>query len=801
MAGEAQQEQLTEQQKAVMKSLVKTGSEAPDMDFPERFIQDHAAMATQHLITAADRMAVLGVRTIETARHKYTDAGLKGMAADQKDLTYLDREKEESYDQKESKQEEAAIRRGEYNDYRTGMKATSDSAIDKYRKYKADPSQVKGVVQLDEGNDAIEAAFMRMPGLSEEDVSNRICSLMVYRDSVKDELLKLEAKKSKDPVNVLYLKHKKAFLACMEDAIRTWHAANGADENGSSLPQKAVAKAKKHLPLALEKFELNARKWKERYADELLDSGFVKKNEAYKKYVGDAKADEASRADEQGIVKGIYRGNSDEMESLEELIARNPEVYEKNKELVDRIFVYYSQRLRRLREIMEPGEMAQGFSDILLNPEKAKTAGKKTLRGRPGPADPRMDLLLTASMARINADHKLGYAITLEAEAARDLIRYILTGTKTDSLHAAVIEKEWGFGGTYKVDPRLPMAEADDELRGVEDAFEARKKELEEKQSRVSSEEAQSSDLKDEISMRQEELKSMSEEDFVQRREEIEGEISDFAEIGYMPLFYLPAVTEQLEQHDAFRKLNVIWKRQYLAVTGDNALEVNATQRKLLASPEGRFIWEAGAKNMPAYQRIVRSMTGIGKAPEAEYADMVRVMNSLAVVDTGKKYDGGREQDTDDAEKVSAMRYLMTSLLPQIEALKAHVTDHKVLEKRSMGSLFRNSDTLWEVEEKAMSLRDITRIMFDSPAYNQLSDDERKKLRDGFIFTAAVCSAAYELQSVQKTYCTRSVDELIAEPPSEQVLERASLEKKLELESHLLRSLHGYRPFRRGNGY
>ena len=70
MAGEAQQEQLTEQQKAVMKSLVKTGSEAPDMDFPERFIQDHAAMATQHLITAADRMAVLGVRTIETARHK-----------------------------------------------------------------------------------------------------------------------------------------------------------------------------------------------------------------------------------------------------------------------------------------------------------------------------------------------------------------------------------------------------------------------------------------------------------------------------------------------------------------------------------------------------------------------------------------------------------------------------------------------------------------------------------------------------------------------------------------------------------
>ena len=91
--------------------------------------------------------------------------------------------------------------------------------------------------------------------------------------------------------------------------------------------------------------------------------------------------------------------------------------------------------------------------------------------------------------------------------------------------------------------------------------------------------------------------------------------------------------------------------------------------------------------------------------------------------------------------------------------------------------------------------------MFDSPAYNQLSDDERKKLRDGFIFTAAVCSAAYELQSVQKTYCTRSVDELIAEPPSEQVLERASLEKKLELESHLLGRCRGYRPFRRGNGY
>ena len=445
------QESLTaEQQKQVIITGLHKAAEKAGVYNPSLDDKRMESLAYENdMRSAQEKLSFMGVHALDHIYGVQSAETIRGFLLPDQELLRKDAEKEESYTHKKSKQEKAAIRRGEYADYRLGEKNAVLGALDKYREYQEHPEQALNV-SAPVGNE-----FMQKPDETEEEVSRRMCNIMLSRDKLRRDIADYENKTTPSVVEYIQIKHVRELLDCTEDAIRTWQRANGVDEDGGELPEKEIRRAKHHLPLALEKFRFESANNQKKLGQDLID--FMKEHEQWHTVEKNITENDEQIDQQFQRVHGIQDTDVEDMDSIQRFITSHPDEYAAHKEEVDKAFALMSSRLRRIHDDSHDIRVTQNFI-IRMIPD----------------SDPNLNLYKTSVSAVFDGKNYTARVMKYQAESAAAYIKFLLGGRKTDPLHAEFIRRTWGVDAEGGIEASL------DELKYENDRFATRLRELRE---------------------------------------------------------------------------------------------------------------------------------------------------------------------------------------------------------------------------------------------------------------------------------------------------------------------------------
>ena len=463
-----------EQDAAIISSLHKAADKKGPLKLSPKDIISQARDYVRDLMAAEKA----GVRVF----HKNEDkdpAKIREMREDMESSLYT-REKEESYSLGASKQVSAAEKRGEFKGYKLSQRGegSPNLAVVRYNAMFNDPDQ-KGLppVRPIRGDE-----FVQRSGETDMDQAERICELLRSLDQMDDEILEtgesvrrkteeigtyekailsyearmdsltdkektklkntyklVDAMKVKRDLEKSYLEQREKLRDLAEEALNAWFEANGVqlsyDTNmagkftGLSLKNASsgtVKKAKGKLQLALEKYRFYAENLSRHYGEEVVKS--ISKSMAYKT---DREADEISRrADDEknDRISGIPFMMQTDVDNIQTLIVSHPAEYKAHKKEIDSAFAFLVQCYRKMDEESYPLVNGQNFTN---KPEYQN-----------------MSATLTSSLGS-GLLHLLGHQdlllgmLSYQGESACAYIKYLISGERTDPLHAGFIEKKW----------------------------------------------------------------------------------------------------------------------------------------------------------------------------------------------------------------------------------------------------------------------------------------------------------------------------------------------------------------------
>ncbi len=167
-------------------------------------------------------------------------------------------EQEASYSKKKSRQEAAAIKRGQYKNYTVDSDCLQ-SAIDKYKEQQEKDLTSGKIYNYDReltGNEL----FLPAEKISAETYSKNLTKLLLARDTIKYNITKYYQPANPEDLSLgdkAYIDFFTKASPIVEDAINTLFLCSGKTESGEPVSAKMRAEAEKHLPLALEKYQFH----------------------------------------------------------------------------------------------------------------------------------------------------------------------------------------------------------------------------------------------------------------------------------------------------------------------------------------------------------------------------------------------------------------------------------------------------------------------------------------------------------------------------------------------------------------
>ena len=329
-----------------------------------------------------------------------------------------DADKQLSYTQRQSKQQDAVVKRGEYADYRVTreLKAVAQGARTEYGKIRKKSLSVETNVT---GNEFLMSdEFRKNPGKeAKEAFATAIRDVMIFRDKTEAQISEISGQKVVNLTDRVYSDQLKELLAAVNDALETWFTACGTrvrkknptdkdvEDANKPVSDKSMKNAIKHLPLALEKY---------RFYVTNMDRLFGERLRA-----------EVEKKDGKGKVQAQTAQENKDRIALMDLIGTHPEAYRKNKREIDSAFAFYSQLS------LKEEEDASGLRSFI---EKSKSLAGKAVKAKM--LEGVMDILTEQSVLQSSI-------LTYQMESAVAYIKFLLTGERTDSMHASFVEKRW----------------------------------------------------------------------------------------------------------------------------------------------------------------------------------------------------------------------------------------------------------------------------------------------------------------------------------------------------------------------
>ncbi len=332
-----------------------------------------------------------------------------------------DVEKQASYSKKKPKQQEAAAAgRGEYADYTVTreLKNVALGAGTEYGRIRRQSLSVEINVTGDEF--LMSEEFRKNPGNKEakEAFSTAIRDVMIFRDKTEAMISQISAHKKRSLSDIVYSTQLQELLTVVNDALETWFTACGkrvrkkkpADKDGSDarkdITDKMMEDAVRHLPLALEKYRFYVSNFDRLFGERLRA--------------------ETERVSGTGKAKGQKDVKADkDMTALMDFIGQHPAEYRKNKKVIDEVFAFYSQ---------------------LSLKDDEELSGLRTFIEKSGSlvgAEVNADMLHKVTDTLINQSALQSSILTYQMESAAAYIKFLLTGERTDSMHASFVEKRW----------------------------------------------------------------------------------------------------------------------------------------------------------------------------------------------------------------------------------------------------------------------------------------------------------------------------------------------------------------------
>lgn len=437
-------EQLTQQKEKqqIAGTLSKMADKLGSLKMSPEKLVGESRQYEKNISRATRFMSILGIKKLFHSGARVNSVYLNQRLEKQNEWR-TDAEKEQSYQLKASKQEEAAKRRGEYSgDFYSRRYNEIKEALDEYNADKSAQAQSTAAATAvqDPGSnlfysgDGEEFHYLLLKSKDEVVVDLRDC--MKGRDGLKEKIAYLE--KDDSQAAKIYVRHLRNLLACTEDALNTFYHANGLSLDNGQVTDKMKQKAKEHLPLALEKYRFYAKNYDRLFGEELIR---------------EAKKSKEWEQERKRIFEGVP-----EDDSLKTFIADHPEKYHANKKQIDQAFARYTQCMRKIREMSVD---IQTGTNLFANIQ-----GSLASISRHGLA--------------VVDEHNAYMTNVLEyqAESAEAYIKYLLTGEKVDVMHGEYIEKTWGVKVSEQ-DTSAPLEKTLEEYKEVDRKHKARIQSLE----------------------------------------------------------------------------------------------------------------------------------------------------------------------------------------------------------------------------------------------------------------------------------------------------------------------------------
>ncbi len=430
--------------------LNKQAEKQKRMDFSLDGVLQNSEYLFNAYETGAENMQILGIDTVKLRDVELDVTHLRDhklVAAKQQVLSL---QKAASYQKKKSDQEKAAIARGEYSDYKTDKAEAATLALQKYEEDKTAKS-------LD-GKEFLE----RPEGDSMEQISERVANVIRAADWLKNKVKDMKSKNPKG-IDAVQLKVEEDRLEVVNDAIKTFYAANGVSMTGKKVSAKDIEKAKLHLPLALEKynFYINQKNY-----DYLVGKGqeeFIKKSAYGKNYMKKYENDNKK----EGELGGLDQGEKQAIVEIQKLIHDKPEIYAQHKESIDKVYGELLQTYKAIGERMITGQMVAGYIyDEIKGGAQARLPYQQFRQAvSDSYGDQEFDLL------NIKVEGDLAY------------LKYLLTGKEPNAVLAPYLKEKYNVDGISRQDKTTRYTE-------TKQLFDERIAELERPKEGLSPEEA-----------------------------------------------------------------------------------------------------------------------------------------------------------------------------------------------------------------------------------------------------------------------------------------------------------------------
>ncbi len=421
------QNQLLARQWAI-ESVHKVAEQPKELDRSKETLHKDMLSYANVLGEASRRMELLGISSEDVQEANSTPEQIRRNYQGFMNRSARRLEKEESYNQKTSKQEEAAKQRGEYTNYPTGQKALAMDVQAAYIEYK------KGNLHVEEsqGNE-----FVLAPGEKAEDAKMRIVMVMADRDKIKKELATVTAKLKNAPkeYNFKIEFYKKYYdrlqqrLDATQDALDTWFTVNGTTETGEKVSARDMKKARQHLDLALEKYENTMAYFKANVGEDMVS--LAKTQPYYYEKVEEIEESDYNIANERfQLDRGIGSTDVDDINKLQnEIIANHPTEYSANKEEVDKLVSDIIARARRRTSFAtEAHATRQLFYDGAHHENEAER------------------LVYESGFEGIWKSHDAESKLLAgQIKAGIAYVRFLLEGKDMGAVNATFVEKTWGI--------------------------------------------------------------------------------------------------------------------------------------------------------------------------------------------------------------------------------------------------------------------------------------------------------------------------------------------------------------------
>ena len=178
--------------------------------------------------------------------------------------------------------------------------------------------------------------------------ADMIANLLIERDKLVEEL-------KQPPMDTILqtaeYRYNKEFLGCIDDAVKTWQATGGYDENGKRVSAMTRKAAQRHLPLAIEKYNYYIKQKTAIIGGYELER--VKTSESYQEYYRQVREEAQLVAGRTILGKDLplLGMHADTVRELRMIISENEIAYEKNKSVIKDLFEEMLQHMMVMSDI------------------------------------------------------------------------------------------------------------------------------------------------------------------------------------------------------------------------------------------------------------------------------------------------------------------------------------------------------------------------------------------------------------------------------------------------------------------